>query len=92
MRIGFIGLGKLGLPCAEEMTRQHEVIGYDTEHRVSAHVNITQDIRKVFKDTEIIFVAVPTLEQASCKSECVPHLELNIRINLSISCRLFIQN
>jgi UDP-N-acetyl-D-mannosaminuronate dehydrogenase len=35
MRIGFIGLGKLGLPCAEEMTRQHEVIGYDVEHRVS---------------------------------------------------------
>ena len=60
MRIGFIGLGKLGLPCAEEMTRQYEVIGYDTEHRVSAHVNITQDIREVFKDTEIIFIAVPT--------------------------------
>ena len=60
MRIGFIGLGKLGLPCAEEMTRQHDVIGYDVEHRVSPHVNITQDIREVFKDTEIIFVAVPT--------------------------------
>ena len=60
MRIGFIGLGKLGLPCAEEMTRQHSVIGYDVEHRVSSHVNITQDIREVFKDTEIIFVAVPT--------------------------------
>lgn len=60
MRIGFIGLGKLGLPCAEEMTRQHEVIGYDTEHRVSSHINITQDIREVFKDTEIIFIAVPT--------------------------------
>ena len=60
MRIGFIGLGKLGLPCAEEMTRQHDVIGYDVEHRVSPHVNITQDIKEVFKDTEIIFVAVPT--------------------------------
>jgi UDPglucose 6-dehydrogenase len=60
MRIGFIGLGKLGMPCAEEMTRQHEVIGYDIEHRVSAHVNITQDIREIFKDTEIIFIAVPT--------------------------------
>jgi UDPglucose 6-dehydrogenase len=60
MRIGFIGLGKLGLPCAEEMTRQHDVIGYDVEHRVSAHVNITQDIREIFKDTEIIFIAVPT--------------------------------
>jgi UDPglucose 6-dehydrogenase len=60
MKIGFIGLGKLGLPCAEEMTRQHEVIGYDLEHRVSPHVKITQDIRQVFRDTEIIFVAVPT--------------------------------
>jgi 3-hydroxyisobutyrate dehydrogenase-like beta-hydroxyacid dehydrogenase len=60
MRIGFIGLGKLGMPCAEEMTRQHEVIGYDVEHRVSAHVKITQDIREVFNNTEIIFIAVPT--------------------------------
>jgi len=60
MKIGFIGLGKLGMPCAEEMTRQHEVIGYDIEHRVSAHVKITQDIREVFQDTEIIFIAVPT--------------------------------
>jgi UDPglucose 6-dehydrogenase len=60
MRIGFIGLGKLGLPCAEEMTRQHEVIGFDVEHRVSPHVKITQDIKKVFNDTEIIFIAVPT--------------------------------
>jgi UDPglucose 6-dehydrogenase len=60
MKIGFVGLGKLGLPCAEEMARQHEVIGYDTEHRVSAHVKITQDIKKVFEGTEIIFVAVPT--------------------------------
>jgi UDPglucose 6-dehydrogenase len=60
MKIGFIGLGKLGLPCADEMAQQHEVIGYDTEHRVSAHVKITQDIKNVFKGTEIIFIAVPT--------------------------------
>jgi len=60
MKIGFIGLGKLGLPCAEEMTRQHEVIGYDIEHRVSAHVSITQDIQQVFNGTEMIFIAVPT--------------------------------
>ena len=60
MRIGFIGLGKLGLPCAEEMTRQHSVIGYDVEHRVSPSVEITQDIEKIFDDTEIIFIAVPT--------------------------------
>lgn len=60
MRIGFIGLGKLGLPCAEEMARQHSVIGYDVEHRVSPHVEITQHIKKIFEGTEIIFIAVPT--------------------------------
>ena len=60
MKIGFIGLGKLGMPCAEEMTRQHEVIGYDVEHKVSSHVKITQDIKEVFNGTEIIFIAVPT--------------------------------
>jgi len=60
MRIGFIGLGKLGLPCAEEMSRQHSVVGYDTQHRVSAHIEITQDIKQVFDGTDIIFIAVPT--------------------------------
>jgi UDPglucose 6-dehydrogenase len=60
MKVGFIGLGKLGLPCAEEMTRQHEVIGYDKEHRVSPHVKITQDIKMIFEGTDIIFIAVPT--------------------------------
>ena len=60
MRVGFIGLGKLGLPCAEEMTRQHSVIGYDVQHRVSPHVEITQEIKKIFDGTEIIFIAVPT--------------------------------
>ena len=60
MKIGFIGLGKLGKPCAEAMAEQGITVGYDVEHRVSAHVKITQDIREVFRDTEIIFVAVPT--------------------------------
>ena len=53
-------MGKLGLPCAEEMSRQHSVIGYDVEHRVSPSVEITQNIEKIFQGTEIIFIAVPT--------------------------------
>jgi UDPglucose 6-dehydrogenase len=60
MKIGFIGLGKLGMPCAEEIARQHEVIGYDVEHKVSSIIKITQDIQKIFHDTKIIFIAVPT--------------------------------
>ena len=60
MKIGFIGLGKLGLPCAEEMARLHDVIGYDIDHRVSPHINITQKLSDVFENTELIFIAVPT--------------------------------
>jgi len=30
MNIGFIGVGKLGMPCAEAMAQKdHNVIGYD---------------------------------------------------------------
>ena len=29
MHIGFIGLGKLGKPCAEVIATQHKVTGYD---------------------------------------------------------------
>ena len=32
MNVGFIGLGKLGLPCAEVMASHYNVIGYDTDH------------------------------------------------------------
>ena len=28
-KIGFIGLGKLGLPCAEVIAKRHDVTGYD---------------------------------------------------------------
>ena len=54
MKIGFIGLGKLGLPCAEEMARLHDVIGYDIDHRVSPHINITQKLSDVFENTDAI--------------------------------------
>jgi len=60
MKIGFIGLGKLGLPCAEEMSRNHEVIGYDIDHRISTRIKISQNIQDIFIHTKIIFVAVPT--------------------------------
>lgn len=34
MNIGFIGLGKLGLPCATEIAaKNHNVYGYDVEFR-----------------------------------------------------------
>jgi UDPglucose 6-dehydrogenase len=61
MKIGFIGIGKLGMPCAETMaSKGHDVIGYDTENRTSNYVKITNDIQNCVKDRDIVFIAVPT--------------------------------
>lgn len=60
MKVGFIGLGKLGLPVAETMAERYQVIGYDTAEVKANLVKITNDILDTVKDTDITFVAVPT--------------------------------
>jgi len=58
-KIGFIGIGKLGLDCAEVMAKKHEVRGYDIYSRVSNSVKIC-DIDELVNESEWIFIAVPT--------------------------------
>ncbi|NJN99537.1 MAG: NAD(P)-binding domain-containing protein [Anaerolineales bacterium] len=41
MKIGFIGLGKLGLPCALAIeSRGHEVVGYDTNPQIENYLKL----------------------------------------------------
>jgi UDPglucose 6-dehydrogenase len=58
-KIGFIGIGKLGLDCAEVMAEKHEVRGYDIYPRSSDTVKVC-DIDEVVNESEWIFIAVPT--------------------------------
>jgi len=61
MRIGFIGLGKLGMPCAEAIAdKGHDVTGFDVTHVSSDKINVVSSIRDCIKDTDIVFIAVPT--------------------------------
>jgi len=61
MNIGFIGTGKLGMPCAEVMSSNgHCVKGYDVAHCASDTVYIVDSIKECVEDTDIVFVAVPT--------------------------------
>lgn len=60
MKIGFIGLGKLGLPIAEVIAQKHDVTGFDIAPRSSHHFSITQNFADVIKDQDLIFVAVQT--------------------------------
>ena len=58
-KIGFIGIGKLGLDCAEVMAEKHEVRGYDIYPRTSDSVRVC-DIAELVDKSEWIFIAVPT--------------------------------
>jgi UDPglucose 6-dehydrogenase len=58
-KIGFIGIGKLGLDCAEVMAEKHEVRGYDIYPRTSDSVRVC-DIAELVDESEWIFIAVPT--------------------------------
>jgi UDPglucose 6-dehydrogenase len=61
MNIGFIGVGKLGMPCAEAIAQKgHNVKGYDVAPRTSEYVNVVSSIQECVKDRDIVFVAVPT--------------------------------
>lgn len=61
MNISFIGLGKLGLPCAEKIAEKgHIVKGYDIEPKKVYHVEQLPTIEAAVEDADIVFVAVPT--------------------------------
>ena len=60
-RIGFIGLGKLGLPCAEAIaSKGFDVAGYDIETRSTDKIEIRDSIEDLVRDRDIVFVATPT--------------------------------
>lgn len=58
-KIGFIGIGKLGLDCAEVMAQKHEVRGYDIYPRTSDTVKVC-GIEELVNESDWIFIAVPT--------------------------------
>lgn len=60
MRIGFIGLGKLGLDCAEVMAEKYTVHGYDIYPRTSELVKVCKTAKEMIDNSDWIFIAVQT--------------------------------
>ena len=59
MNIGFIGLGKLGLDCAEVFAEKYTVRGYDIYPRESDRVKVCL-AEETINESDWIFIAVPT--------------------------------
>jgi UDPglucose 6-dehydrogenase len=60
MKIGFIGLGKLGLDCAEVMAEKYTVHGYDIYPRTSDMVKVCDTPEEMIDNSDWIFIAVQT--------------------------------
>ena len=61
MKIGVIGVGRLGQDCAEVMAEHgHEVSGYDINPFESDSITQVETIEELVKDKQYVFVSVPT--------------------------------
>ena len=60
MKVGFVGLGKLGLPCAEVIATKNTVTGFDIVDKETTAFPIVDEISKAVIDHDIVFVAVQT--------------------------------
>lgn len=60
MRLGVVGLGKLGLPYAEALALRHAVAGFDLAPRASASVSLAPTLADAVAGVEAVFVVLPT--------------------------------
>ena len=60
MKVGFIGVGKLGKDVGEVMAEHHVVEGYDIRNEVSPLFPMVPTLKDVCHNKNLIFIAVPT--------------------------------
>lgn len=60
MNVGFIGIGKLGMACAETMATKHNVTGYDIYPKTSDKIKIATELKDAVIGQDLVFVAVQT--------------------------------
>jgi len=59
-KIGFIGLGKLGMDAAEVMATKNDVYGYDIYPRTSSTVKVCETVQECISKSDWLFIAVET--------------------------------
>jgi UDPglucose 6-dehydrogenase len=60
MKIGFIGVGKLGKDVGEVMAEKHFVEGYDIRNVTPSNFKMVSTMKEVCEGKDLIFIAVPT--------------------------------
>ncbi|AXA45165.1 NAD(P)-binding domain-containing protein [Rhizobium leguminosarum] len=58
--IGFVGLGKLGLPYAEFLAEQRNVVGFDVSPVVTEKLTLETSLQEVVRNCDTVVICVPT--------------------------------
>jgi UDPglucose 6-dehydrogenase len=83
-KVGFIGVGKLGMACAEVMSEHYDVTGYDIYPKTSDKIKISGHLRGAVEGKDIVFIAVQTPHDPKYDgSQPITHLE-NVDFNYDI--------
>ena len=73
MKVGFIGLGKLGRDAAEVLAEKHDVVGYDPNVTVDG---LSGTLEETCKDKDVVLIAVQTPHDSKYGGETpTSHLE-----------------
>jgi len=60
IKIGMVGLGKLGMDCAEVFSEHYQTYGFDIQPKKSKSVKIVKTLKSLVSKSDWIFIAVPT--------------------------------
>ena len=60
IKIGFVGVGKLGKDAAEVLNEYYDVTGYDVRPISDTTVKMEYDLEEAVKGKDVVFIAVPT--------------------------------
>ena len=60
MKVGFVGIGKLGKDAAEVLAEYYDVTGYDVRPVSDTTIRMEYDLETAVKGKDIVLIAVPT--------------------------------
>ena len=64
MKIGFIGLGNMGLPMAENLQKAgYDITGFDLIKDIKTKINISHHYEDLIEDKDVIFTMLPSGEE-----------------------------
>jgi len=83
-KIGFIGCGKLGMPCAEMVAEVHDVVGYDISPKEPTNFSMGSTMAEAVVGRDIVFIAVETphdpLYDGKAPTSHLPNKDFDYRV------------